>query len=174
MSRVTHVNAPRHTCEWVMTDSLVACVCVLRSNVSMMYASCRLWMRQVTYECVMSYMSASCHMRSRCVEVRWSERSLQYSTALLPHLHLPARCVAVCWSVLCSALQCVAVQGVAAPHDTHCNTLQYTATFCNKLQSTATHCKTPQITAAHYNAYYNSLQHTTTCYNTLQHTTQYN
>jgi len=41
-------------------------------------------------------------------------------------------------------------------YNTHCNTLQHTATHCNTLQHTATHC--------------NTLQHAVTHCNTLQHT----
>jgi len=46
------------------------------------------------------------------------------------------------------------LQGVPESIETHCNTLQHTATHCNTLQHTAT------------NSY--TLQHTTTHYNTLQ------
>jgi len=47
--------------------------------------------------------------------------------------------------------------------DSHCNTLQHTATHCNTLQHTATHCNTLQRTATHCN----TLQHITTLCNTL-------
>jgi len=46
--------------------------------------------------------------------------------------------------------------------DSHCNTLQHTATRCDTLQHTATHCNTLQHTATHCN----TLQHTATHCNT--------
>ena len=39
---------------------------------------------------------------------------------------------------------------------THCNSLQHTATYCNTLQHTATYCNTLQYTATHCN----TVQHT--------------
>jgi len=48
----------------------------------------------------------------------------------------------------------------------HCNTLQHTATHCNTLQHTAAHGNTLQHTATHCN----TLEHTATHCNKLQHT----
>ena len=58
--------------------------------------------------------------------------------------------------------RCNALQHAAA----HCNTLQHTAMHFNTLQHTATHCSTLQHTAPHYT----TLQHTATHCSTLQHT----
>ena len=96
------------------------------------------------------------------------------------------QCVAVCRSVGCSMSQrvvqwvaaCVAVcectyrlectlnEHAGCAFDTHCNTLQHTASHCNTLQSTTTHCNTLRPVTVHCNA----LQRTVTHYNTLYHT----
>jgi len=68
------------------------------------------------------------------------------------------------------ALASRSLHGFETGRQSHCNTLQRTATHCNTLQRTATHliarCNALQHTAAHCN----TLQHTATHYSTLQHT----
>jgi len=59
------------------------------------------------------------------------------------------------------------------PEETHCNTLQHTATHCNAHCNA--HCNTLQRYISQYPTWGNTLQHTATHYNALQHnTTQYN
>jgi len=53
------------------------------------------------------------------------------------------------------------MRGMAADDyiETHCNTLQHTATHCNTLQHTATHCNTINITLQHAATRCNMQQH---------------
>jgi len=133
-----------------------------------------------TYKYVNMNISAARHLRCKYLHVRRECDIYMYTSS---HMYTSQR-VVVCCSVLqcvavcCSVLQCVAVclcnfvrcECVTFAFDkvvqTHCNTLQHTATNCNTLQHTTARERTWQHTAIHCN----TRQHTATHGNTLQHT----
>ena len=185
MSPVTHMNTSRHTCEWVIRDSFVACNCVLRSNVSMtchahsneschacewvmshlwmnhdhdrlscssrvcreeieqrdndvwvishMTVASHLWMRRVTYGCVMPHITPVC-----CSAMHSALLAVQHR--FFPSCaHQPGvlQCVAMCRSALrwCNLLQRVAVR---------CSVLECVGVRWSVLQCVAMRCSALQ------------------------------
>ena len=153
MSPVTQMNTSRHTCEWVITESVVTRVSVSRSNVRMtchaldnescpacdwvmshlwmshdhdrlscssrvcleeqcvndvrvishMTVASHLWMRRVTYGCVMPHITPVC-----CSAMHWALLAVQHRfCSSCAHQSGVLQCVAVCRSVLrwCELLQ---------------------------------------------------------------------
>jgi len=98
--------------------------------------------------------------------------TLQHNARKLTLKHTAAHCKTVDIAKHCNTLAFIRWIPV---RESHCNTLQHTATHCNTLQHTATHlllsdgfpCESR--TATHCN----TLQHTATHCNTLQHTCFY-
>jgi len=91
----------------------------------------------------------------------WCDIPLGIPQALLLDMHKRKETEAYCSTLQHTAARCNALQYTAICTAMHCNALQHTATHCDPrerstLQHTAAHC--------------NTLQHTATPYNTLQHT----